>query len=350
MPSEQAQKDSDILKSATEDKDDPFPHNSNPENILSGQFSGARPVGSAGNGRDKGGSGNSGGSSGGHSGGLQGLLRNIFRRRDEEALREAIAEYIDTSAGNNDYASAESEPALEHEKLLISNILQLRDLTALDVMVPRADIVAIDANISERDLKLFLSETPHSRFPVYESNLDTVIGAVHIKDILGHLIQGKTIDLRQIVRKLPIISPAIPVLDLLLQMRVSKRHMALVIDEYGGTDGLVTINDIIEDIVGNLDDEYDRTETPQIHKRDDGFYFADARTSLSDFELKFGPIFSEEEHEDNDTLGGLVSSITGRVPARGEMIRHDSGLEFEILEADPRRIHCLRLRKIPPKS
>jgi CBS domain containing-hemolysin-like protein len=151
-----------------------------------------------------------------------------------------------------------------------------------------------------------------------------------------------------IVRKVLFVSPASRVLDLLLDMRLNRTHMAMVVDEYGGIDGLITIEDVVEQIVGEIEDEHDTDESPRMTQRDDGSVVADARVALGDFEARFGEIFSPEEREQNDTLGGLVISLAGRVPGRSELVKHPSGMEFEILDSDPRRVRRLRVRNIPP--
>ncbi|MEM6781273.1 MAG: transporter associated domain-containing protein, partial [Pseudomonadota bacterium] len=144
--------------------------------------------------------------------------------------------------------------------------------------------------------------------------------------------------------------PSMPVLDLMLQMRQSKKHMAMVIDEYGGIDGLVTIGDVLEAIVGEIDDEFDLDEHPEMIERNDGSVLADARVDIDEFEERYGELLTEEERNDIDTLGGLVFSVAGRIPARGEVLKHDSGIVFEILDADPRRINRLRIKNIPEKT
>ncbi len=137
-------------------------------------------------------------------------------------------------------------------------------------------------------------------------------------------------------------------LDLLAEMRDTRLHMALVVDEFGGIDGLVTIEDLVEEIVGEIEDEHDETVTPSIVDQRPGVAIADARVTIEDFEARYGPILTDDEREDIDTLGGLVFYLAGRVPARGELLRHSSGIEFEVLDADPRRVHRVRLRKLPP--
>lgn len=279
--------------------------------------------------------------------GLIGMIRNMIGAKPDVTLRETIEEYVDGQTEDEE----ETPSVSAHEKTLISNILDLRDMTAADIMVPRADIVAIAHDMPPESLMALLAEKQYSRIPVYKETLDNVIGAIHAKDVLAALAQRKKPDIPALVRDIPIVSPAMPLLDLLLQMRHTRKHMVMVIDEYGGIDGLVTIGDVIEAIVGEIDDEHDPEDHPQISETADGKVIADARYDLEEFEERFGEIFSEEEKEDIDTLGGLVFSIAGRVPARGEVLKHkETGMVFEVLDADPRRIGRLRIRNIPQKA
>jgi CBS domain containing-hemolysin-like protein len=187
----------------------------------------------------------------------------------------------------------------------------------------------------------------HSRFPVYRGNLDDIVGMVHIKDVFAAVGRDPaSFSLKGILRKPLLVVPTIPVLDLLLEMRAQRIHMALVVDEYGGIDGLVTIEDLVETIVGDISDEHDEVTSPTIVERPDGMIEMDARTTVEAFEQKMGPILTEEERAaDIDTVGGLVFTLAGRVPARGELISHGSGVEFRVLEADTRRIRRLRVRR-----
>jgi CBS domain containing-hemolysin-like protein len=264
-------------------------------------------------------------------------------KQDNTSLRDVIEEAMENGHDSDEIIDITES----HERLLIANILSLRDMSVVDVMVPRADIESIDMNTPPEMLLAVLSEKQKSRFPVYRDTLDNVVGTVHIKDIIASLAVGQDIDLNKLIRDVPIVSPAMPVLDLLLRMRETKKHMALVVDEYGGIDGLVTIGDIIESIVGEIDDEYDTAEHPRMLEHNDGSITADARVDIEEFEERFGEIFSAEEREEFDTLGGAVFYIAGRVPARGEMLNHEaSALEFEILEADPRRVSKVRIRNL----
>ena len=187
----------------------------------------------------------------------------------------------------------------------------------------------------------------HSRLPVYRDNLDDALGMVHIKDVLAWRGEAKDFGLSRILRQALFVSPSMRVLELLLEMRVKRVHLALVVDEFGGIDGLVTIEDLVEEIVGEIEDEHDVADEPELMLDADGNLDADARAPIEALEALAGSVFSEEEREDIDTLGGLVFSLAGRVPIRGELIRHASGLEFEIVDADPRRVKRLRVRGLP---
>lgn len=278
-------------------------------------------------------------------GGLLARLRRLLRGRNgTEALRDTIEELIEREE------SAKS-PARGDELVLLRNILNLRDLTAHDVMVPRADITAVDSATALSDLAKLMSEKAHSRVPVYDDTLDDVVGMVHIKDVLACWDRDEPFDMAQILRRLLFVAPSMPILELLLQMRASRIHMALVVDEFGGIDGLITIEDLVEEIVGEIEDEHDEDAQPSLTEQPDGSLDADARVEIEDFEKRVGAVLSAEEHdEDIETLGGLVFYLAGRIPGRGEVIRHGSGIEFEILDADPRRIKRLRVCGLPVKS
>jgi magnesium and cobalt transporter len=218
-------------------------------------------------------------------------------------------------------------------------------------MVPRADIIAISADLSlEASLQLIRAEG-HSRLPVYGEELDDILGMVHIKDVVAHVGSPETFSLRAILRRPLMIAPQIPVLDLLLQMRQARMHLALVVDEYGGIDGLVTIEDLVETIVGDIADEHDEVEGPMVTERPDGTLDINARLSVEDFEKRMGHVLTEAEREaDIETVGGLVFTLAGRVPARGEVISHPSGIEFRVLDSDPRHIRRLRVRAPVPEG
>lgn len=278
--------------------------------------------------------------------GLRGLIQKFRRaRKADESLREAIEELIeDSEPGEGESGPAEINP---DERLLLQNILHLRDVTAYDVMVPRADITAVEISTPQAELIRLMTGEAHSRLPVYRESLDDVRGVVHIKDVLAQTLKTEPFDLAGMLRKVLFVSPSMRVLDLLLEMRLTRVHMAMVVDEYGGIDGLVTIEDMIEAIVGDIQDEHD-AEEPGMIERPDGSWLADARTDIAHFEEKVGNVLTDEEREaDIDTLGGLVVFLAGRVPTRGEIVRHSSGLQIEVVDGDPRRVKRLRLRTAP---
>ena len=276
--------------------------------------------------------------------GLLALLRGLLGGRNgNDNLRDTIEELIE----QEDAGAAEASVDLG----LFRNVLRVRDLTVDDVMVPRADIIAVDVGTTLADVAKLMSESGHSRLPVYRGQLDDVSGIVHIKDLLACWQEDPAAGIRKIVRKLLFVAPSMPVLHLLLQMRSQRIHMAMVVDEFGGIDGLVTIEDLVEEIVGEIEDEHDPEEKPALVRRGEGVVDIDARFEIDDLEGEIGAFLTAEERdEDIDTVGGLVFFIAGRVPGKGEIIRHDSGIEFEVLDADPRRIRRVRASNIPQTS
>jgi len=273
-------------------------------------------------------------------------IRSILGRpTPEPTLRQSIAELMQEAADAPETQSVPSELD-RHERLLIQNILRLRETTADDVMVPRADIVAMRADLTLEQAIQQIHDDGHSRLPVYREQLDDIIGMVHVKDFFSYVGRPEAFSLEAILRKPLMVAPRIRVLDLLLQMRQQRVHLALVVDEYGGIDGLVTIEDLVETITGEIDDEHDDEETPMVTERPDGALDLNARLPVAAFEERMGPVLSEDEREaDIDTVGGLVFTLAGRVPAKGEVISHPSGLEFRILDADARKIRKLRARR-----
>ncbi|MFM7607751.1 MAG: hemolysin family protein [Alphaproteobacteria bacterium] len=285
----------------------------------------------------------------GHKPGLFWKIQGMLRRKEAESIRDQVEELIErheapseARAGDGQTTSLDAE-----ERALLGNVLRLRGITAYDVMVPRADIMAIPESHSLAETIALIQTEGHSRYPVYRDGLDDIIGMVHIKDVFAAVGKDeKAFALTDILRRPLFVVPSIPVLDLLLQMRQARVHMALVVDEYGGIDGLITIEDLVETIVGDISDEHDEVEAQQITERPDGALDLDARTPIAAFEEKLGNILTDEERAaDIDTVGGLVFTLAGRVPAKGELVSHPSGLEFRILDADPRRIRRLRVRR-----
>ena len=271
-------------------------------------------------------------------------LRNWLKqlrgeRPSEQDLRTSLEELIEEH---------EEEPIDAQERAILTNIVKLHEQTAADVMVPRVDIVAIDVDTPFDQVVKSFVEHGHSRVPIFRETLDDVLGMVHVKDVLPYAADGKPVPLAKIVRKALFVAPSMPVLDLLLQMRVTRIHLALVVDEFGGVDGLLTIEDVIEEIVGEIEDEHDPADPPQMIERPDGSVIVEARMPIDRLEDATGQkLVPEESEEEINTLGGLVTTLAGRVPARGEVIRHPAGFDIEVLDADPRRVKRLRLRGLP---
>ena len=274
--------------------------------------------------------------------GLLGWIRGLGGAQNgEDSVRNALEELIEERE--------EAEvPIDEDERILLANILELRGRTIHDVMVPRANIASVSRDSSLSELIDLLTKESHSRLPVYGETLDDVAGMVHIKDVLAWRGRDGDFSLSKIQRKILFVSPSMQVLELLLEMRAERSHMALVVDEFGGVDGLVTIEDLVEEIVGEIEDEHDLDDNPKMISHPDGSFTADARVTIGTLEEMTGTEVTGGDTEDIDTLGGLVFSIAGRVPVRGELLHHSSGVEFEVLDADHRRIKFLRVLKPEP--
>jgi magnesium and cobalt transporter len=273
---------------------------------------------------------------------LLGRLRNT-----EQSVRDSIAELVQEAGAEGALGETGEAVGLNlQERALIANVLRLREITADDVMVPRPDIIAMRADVSLDEAIALLRQEGHSRMPVFREHLDDVTGMVHLKDVFAYAGPAAEFSVEKILRKPLMVAPQIAVLDLLLQMRQTRTHLALVVDEYGGIDGLVTIEDLVETIVGDISDEHDEIEGPMLVERADGALDLNARLPVEEFEAKLGPVLSKDERDaDIETVGGLVFNLAGRVPTKGEIVPHPSGIEFLVLEADARRIRRLRARR-----
>ena len=267
-------------------------------------------------------------------------------------LRESLKGVIDEHQETRTDTEAAGHLS-EQERAMLLNILSFGGLRVEDVMVPRADVVAVDEDESLEDVLQTLAEAGHSRIPVYRETLDDPVGMYHIKDLLP--IALKQMNGAEAVaswlsrerRPVLFVPPSMAVLDLFLKMQATRIHMALVIDEYGGTDGLVTIEDLVEEIVGEIEDEHDIEEGPLLTEVSNGIYFADARAPIEEVTKTLGRGFLLEDSDDDiDTLGGLIFDMIGRVPQRGELIKHPAGFEFEIADADARRIKKIHIKTI----
>lgn len=281
-------------------------------------------------------------------------VSNLIAKAQGIKLRESLEDVIEN---DNEHQNAFSP----EEKSMIRNILEFSDVNVENIMVPRADIIAADVKTQVSDIFQIFSEAGYSRCPIYDGSLDNPIGMVHFKDILNWLVTSclspkdsknlsnlnfeQSIEKLNIIREVLYVPPSMMASDLLIKMQKQRIHMALVIDEYGGTDGLITIEDLVEEIVGEIEDEHDDdADIPTIEKISPKIYHADARLPMEDLEALLKVDFlSDDRDEDVVTLGGLVFSLAGRIPIRGEIINHSSGTIFEILEADLRRIKRLKI-------
>jgi CBS domain containing-hemolysin-like protein len=272
---------------------------------------------------------------------LQARFKKLFRRTDNGNLfKESIVEMVEEHSGSDN-----TEISTEEKKIL-KNVLNFRDSKVSDIMIPRTDIVAIEQNITLEELIKTLINEEHTRMPVYKDSLDNVVGFVHIKDMIPILVNKKPFEIEKITRELLVISPTMKNSDLLAKMRLSRVHMALILDEYGGTDGLVTLEDLVEEIFGDIKDEHDDAIEPEFIRLDEDTIEANARLEIAKLEKLLGKTIEDKEDTDFDTIGGLLLSIVGYVPVKGEKIYHPSGIEFEILDSDPRRVKKILIRKI----
>lgn len=279
-------------------------------------------------------------------------LRQAVGLKVAGSLRDDIEDALDAGEADNTFTA--------EERGMLRNILKLREVRVDDVMIPRADILALDVERTIGEAVIAFRDSGHSRMPVYRETLDDPIGMVHIKDLMDYMMSTASTDsgldlslidlnvgLEQttVVREVLFVPPSMPAATLLSTMQAKRVQMAVVIDEYGGTDGLVSLEDVVEIVFGDIEDEHD-DEAPMITREPDGAYLADARADLDDLEATMGMRLDlGSEHDDVDTLGGVVFTLLGRIPSTGERIDVPGGLEFEILESDPRRVKRLRIRR-----
>ncbi len=266
---------------------------------------------------------------------IYGSIISLFRSNQKEELKNVIEDLIDENKSS-------TEKIDDGTKNIFKNVINLSDKCIEDVMIPRADIDAVSSDIKIDKLITFINKTKHSRIPVFQENLDKIIGMIHIRDLFEKVNNKKKKEnlslSKTITRKILFSSPSMKILDLLLKMRSEQIHMSIVVDEFGGTNGLVTIEDLVEEIVGEIKDEHDFEEIEEIKKISKKTYDVSARLPVEDLEKKIGGYFTDEEKEDIDTVGGLVFNLLGKIPSRGEVISHKSGLEFTIRDADTRKI------------
>ena len=269
--------------------------------------------------------------------------------RQEENLVSGLFKRISRAFGKPSYTPDDqraADPMIARDGF--RSLANLTNLRVEDVMVPKVEITAVALDTDEGELVEKFRESGLTRLPVYKDTMDTPMGLVHLKDFaLRHGFNGGngSFDLQAMLRPLLYAPPSMPIGVLLQKMQTDRIHMALVIDEYGGVDGLVTIEDLIEQVVGEIEDEHDQEEAAMWVEEKPGCYLVRARAPLDEFEAEVGlQLVEAEDQEEIDTLGGVVYMLSGRIPARGEVVRHASGAEFEVVDADPRRIKRLRVR------
>lgn len=300
---------------------------------------------------------------------LQKLRRRFLKTSD---LRESLETVIESHAQDTGEAVMADDA-----RSMLGNLLAFSKLRVDDLMVPRADITALDETMTLRELLDVFTDANHSRIPIFRETLDDVTGMIHVKDFLGWMskegrdgrsrkekgkVSGLTLtadeltatikSLGSLQRNVLYVPPSMPASDLLVKMKTKHVHLAIVVDEYGGTDGLVSFEDLVEAIVGDIADEHDADDEAElIRKQEDNVYVADARISISTLDQMFSvDLLPDDKEDEADTLGGLIFEMDGRVPSRGELIKHASGLEFEIMERDPRRVKKVRIHVKPPEA
>ncbi len=257
-----------------------------------------------------------------------------------KSLENDVAELI------NEY-DPEGKQVGSEEREMVHNVMGLGEKTTHDIMIPRTDIVAIDQDMKQEEVWKTIIESGHTRIPVFKDNLDNIAGFLHIKDLLPLLVNKTELELKNIMREILYVPPSMNIVDLLVKMRDRRIHIAVVLDEYGGTEGLLTIEDIVEEIVGDIDDEHDDVGEPDFIKIDESTYQVKARMQVEKLEYNIGvSLRTGNEEEDFDTVGGLIFFMLGRIPTKGEIIEHhSSGVIFEVIDADARRLKKLLVRK-----
>ena len=269
----------------------------------------------------------------------RGMRHLIFGDDSEPTLRAEIEEAIDEAEESGPVAG-DLSPA---ERQMLRNLLHFGEQTAGDICVTRGDIISVASNISFDDLVRAFAEAGHSRLPVYGESLDSVIGMVHIKDVfVANVDPSRDRSMKSLMRDPLFVPESMGVIELLARMRAQRVHLAIVVDEFGGTEGLVTIEDVVEEIVGEIEDEHDEAERGMLTMLDEGLWEADARLELEELAEAVDARLSSVDDE-VDTLGGLVFLLAGHIPSKGECVTHSSGWKLEAIDSDPRKIIRVRL-------
>ena len=231
------------------------------------------------------------------------------------------------------------------DDFILARSQRFKALTAENICIPQTDIVAVPMDVTYKDLVTTFLECSFSRLPVYQNTLDQIVGMIHIKDVLKSSLDIENFSLHDLLRDVLFISPAILLRDLLLEMQESHIHLAIVVDEFGGVDGLITLENVIEKLVGDINDDHESKASPKILQTGEGIYLADARLSIEDFYEKTGVTLNLSNRDEAlNTLGGYVTALLGHMPSRGELVTSQNGVEFEVIDSDPRRLNRLRIR------
>lgn len=270
------------------------------------------------------------------------LFKKLFCTNQSTVAKPSSENYCE-------YSEEQKSPQ-GREDFMAARTLHFKALRAKDICIPRPDIIAVPMDVDFKTLVQTFSKCTFSRLPVYKETLDHIIGMIHIKDVLKYALTPKTFSLKPILRDILFISPSISLRDLLLKMQTTHIHLALVVDEFGGVDGLTTIENVIEELVGDIHDDHATKPAPQFLRHGEGIYLADARFPLDEFEEKTGFCLTLPNREDDvDTLGGYVIALLGHMPTRGELAVSPNGVELEVTDSDPRRLNRLRI-SLPPKE
>lgn len=270
---------------------------------------------------------------------LGGWIKNLGNK-SEHSLKEALEEVLD------EHEESAQHTISDEERTMLRNMIAFGELTVSDVMVPRADVFAVEQGVTLDQLKHYIIDKRHTRIPVFNETMDNIIGFLHAKDLTPFIAGDEAFEIKKLLREILFVPPSMRGVDLLMQMRSSSCHMAIVVDEYGGTDGLVTMEDVFEELVGDIQDEHDNEQALEMKWKGKNILVADARLEIEDLEEALGLSLVDEDEEDFDTLGGLIFHELGRVPAKGEVVGFADGLlKFEIMSADPRRIYRVKVTR-----
>jgi len=269
-------------------------------------------------------------------------IKSMFDKHpEEEEAIETVEEIMDEREERGDEVLVDDD-----EMLLLKNVFKLRDKRAADIAIPRAQIVAISNTATPKELKEVVLKDKYTRMPVYEKTLDNIVGVLHTKDLLGAILEKKPVDVKQLMnQRVVFVAPSMRGLDLLREMQAKGMQLAVVVDEFGGTQGLVTLEDLLEEIVGEIEDEHDLLDSPpELKQVSPRVIEADARVELSALEMMIGSFLTDDDKDaEVDTVGGFVFHIAGRLPYRGEIITHSSGVKFQVMDVDTRRIKKVKI-------